>query len=145
MHTKIDIMQDDRGLLRALFRYGGDPDHPLSWFGPATREQRRLSVQVFDEAIADERLPVYVRDITPTLLWALHMGILLYFLGRSHFSSARKTRNLIDSAVDFVGGARRLVTSPLLRPVRRRVVTILRDAALLPQSRQKPGQEWEAV
>src|SRR3712207_2998666 len=33
LHTKIDIMQDDRALLRALFRYGGDPDHALSWFG----------------------------------------------------------------------------------------------------------------
>ena len=134
MHTKIDIMQDDRGLLRALFRYGGDPDHPLSWFGPATREQRRLSVQVFDEAIAGERLPIDVRDITPTLLWALHMGILLYFL-YDRSPSAQRTRNLIDSAVDFVVGGRRLVTLPLLRPVRRRVVGILRDAALLPESR----------
>ena len=52
LHTKIDIMQDDQRLLRALFRYGGDPDHALSWFGPATREQRALSIGVFAEAIA---------------------------------------------------------------------------------------------
>src|SRR6185295_13574955 len=44
LHSKIDIMQEDRRLLRALFRYGGDPEHALSWFGPATREQRQLSV-----------------------------------------------------------------------------------------------------
>src|SRR5918993_5543499 len=37
LHTKVDIMQGDRRLLRALFRYGGDPEHSLSWFGPATR------------------------------------------------------------------------------------------------------------
>src|SRR5262245_66595468 len=36
-HPKIDIVQADRRLLRALFRYGGDPDHALSWFGPAKR------------------------------------------------------------------------------------------------------------
>src|SRR5262245_49337335 len=36
-HSKIDIVQADRRLLRALFRYGGDPDHALSWFGPAKR------------------------------------------------------------------------------------------------------------
>src|SRR5919198_853501 len=41
LHTKIDIVQQDRRLLRALFRYGGDPGHPLSWFGPSTREQRQ--------------------------------------------------------------------------------------------------------
>src|SRR5215813_7400355 len=29
-HTKIDIVHDDRRLLRALFRYGGDPHHALS-------------------------------------------------------------------------------------------------------------------
>ena len=39
LHTKIDIVKDDQGLLRALFRFGGEPDHPLSWFGPASREQ----------------------------------------------------------------------------------------------------------
>src|SRR4029450_2484791 len=36
LHAKIDIMQDDRRLLRALFRYGGPPDHALSWVGTAT-------------------------------------------------------------------------------------------------------------
>src|SRR5688572_23932366 len=80
LHAKIDIMQADRRLLRALFRYGGDPEHALSWFGPATREQRQLSVDVFAEALAGERLPDDVRDAAPILLWTLHMGILLYFL-----------------------------------------------------------------
>src|SRR5688500_14466754 len=36
LHAKLDIMQEDQRLLRALFRYGGDPEHSLSWFGPAT-------------------------------------------------------------------------------------------------------------
>jgi AcrR family transcriptional regulator len=130
LHTKIDIMQEDRRLLRALFRYGGDPEHALSWFGPATEEQRRLSVAVFAEAIAEERLPADVRDAAPTLLWTLHMGVLLYFLYDAS-PQQRRTRQLIDSAVDFVVDARRLATSPLLRPVRRRVMNILRDAGLL--------------
>src|SRR5262245_18192787 len=79
-HTKIDIVRDDRRLLRALFRYGGDPKHPLSWFGPATREQRQSSVAIFEEAISKERFPDDVRAAAPTLLWTLQMGILLYFL-----------------------------------------------------------------
>jgi AcrR family transcriptional regulator len=130
LHTKIDIVQDDRQLLRALFRYGGDAEHPLSWFGPATREQRQLSINVFAEALAGERLPEDVRDAAPTLLWTLHMGILLYFL-YDDSPDQRRTRRLIDAAVDFVVHVRRLVTSPLLRPMRRRVITILRDAGLL--------------
>src|SRR5262247_772925 len=51
IHTKIDIFKDDRRLLRALFRYGGEPDHPLSWFGPHTRDQRLCSIDVFAEAL----------------------------------------------------------------------------------------------
>jgi AcrR family transcriptional regulator len=129
-HTKIDIMQQDRRLLRALFRYGGDPDHALSWFGPATLEQRQLSVNIFAEAIAGERLPADVRDAAPTLLWTLHMGVLLYFLYDAS-PDQRRTHKLIDAAVDFVVDVRRLATSPLLRPMRRRVTTILRDAGLL--------------
>ena len=43
-HTKLDVMREDQGLLRALFRFGGDPDHPLSWFGPASRAQRQASM-----------------------------------------------------------------------------------------------------
>lgn len=129
-HTKIDILQNDRLLLRALFRFGGEPGHALSWFGPATREQRELSIAVFQEALSGERLPDDVRDAAPTLLWTVHMGILLFFL-YDDSSSQRRTRKLIDAAVDFVVDVRRIATSALLRPMRRRVMNILRDAGLL--------------
>jgi AcrR family transcriptional regulator len=130
LHVKIDIMQHDRRLLRALFRYGGDPDHALSWFGAATRAQRQRSMDVFAEAIAGERLPDDVRGGAPALLWTLHMGILLYFLYDTS-PEQRRTRHLIDAAVDFTVDVRRLATSALLRPMRRRVMKILGDAGLV--------------
>ena len=129
-HTKIDVMEGDQRLLRALFRFGGDPEHPLSWFGPASREQRRLSVAVFEEAIGNEKLPDDVRGAAPTLLWTLHMGVLLYFLYDGS-PSHRRTRKLIDASVDFVVDAKRIATLPLMRPIRRRVLSILLDAGLL--------------
>jgi AcrR family transcriptional regulator len=131
LHTKIDIMADDRRLLRALFRYGGDADHPLSWFGPASREQRRLSTAIFADAIAGERFPDDVREVAPTLLWTLHMGVILFFLHDSS-PAQKRTRKLIDAAVDLIVDGRRIVTSPLLRPLRRRVFGVLKDAGLLP-------------
>lgn len=130
LHTKIDIVRNDQALLRGLFRYGGDPGHPLSWFGPATADQRRRSVQVFQEALAGERLPEDVLEAAPTLLWALHMGVLLYFL-HDQSPQQRRTRALIDAAVDLAVDARRIVTLPLMRPLRRRVLRILSDAGLL--------------
>ena len=134
LHTKVDIMREDRRLLRALFRYGGDPDHELSWFGPATRDQRRVSIGVFAEALAEERFPDDLRDAAPVLLWALHMGVLLYFLFDTS-PDQRRTRRLIDASVEFAVDVKRLATSALLRPFRRRVIGILTDAGLLGENR----------
>jgi len=131
LHGKVDIMAGDRKLLRALFRYGGDPDHPLSWFGPATRRQREESIAIFADALRGERLPPDLRESGPSLLWALHMGVLLVFL-YDDSAGQRRTRRLIDAVVDLVVDMRRIVTSPLLRPLRRRVIGVLGDARLLP-------------
>jgi hypothetical protein len=103
----------------------------LSWFGPATKEQRQVSVALFAESLEGERLPADVREVAPTLLWALHMGVLLYFVYDSS-PDQRRTRQLIDAVVDFAIDMRRIVTSPLLRPLRRRVISVLGDAGLLP-------------
>jgi len=67
------------------------------------------------------------------------MGVLLYFL-YDDSPHQRRTRKLIDAAIDFVVDVRRLATSPLLRPIRRRVMNILRDAGLLAM----PGGTAEA-
>ena len=60
----------------------------------------RLSIDVFAEAIAGEKLPDDVREVAPTLLWTLHMGVLLYFL-YDDSPSHRRTRKLIDAAGGF--------------------------------------------
>lgn len=131
LHSKVDVLQGDRKLLRALFRYGGDPDHELSWFGPATAQRRRESIAIFAEVLAGESLPADLRDAGPALLWALHMGVLL-FLVYDESPNQRRTRRLIDATVDLAVDLRRVVASPLLRPVRRRLLGILGDAGLLP-------------
>jgi AcrR family transcriptional regulator len=131
LHSKVDVMAADRKLLRALFRYGGDPDHELSWFGPATAHRRRESIALCAEALAGESLPADLRDAGPTLLWALHMGVLLFFV-YDDSPNQRRTRRLIDATVDLAVDLRRVVTSPLLRPMRRRLLGILGDAGLLP-------------
>lgn len=129
-HTKIDVLSADQRLLRALFRFGGDPEHPLSWFGPATRDQRHASIRVFELALEHERFPDDVREAAPTLLWTLHMGLMLYFV-YDHSDGHKKTRRLIDQAVDFVIDAKRVALLPLMRPVRRRVLGVLKDAGLM--------------
>jgi hypothetical protein len=62
----------------------------------------------------------------------MQMGILLYFL-YDDSPDEQRTRKLIDSAVDFTVDVKRLATSALLRPLRRKVLRIVDDAGLLAQ------------
>jgi len=133
LNTKLDILKDDRKLLGALFRYTGSPDHPLSFLGKNTAPLRADCMSLFAEALEPERLPDDLRELLPLLIWALHMGVLLYFLYDAS-PTLRRTRRLADGSVGLVVGFLGLAKSPLLRPVRRSVMTLLRDARLIPRS-----------
>src|ERR1700704_5988201 len=50
-HSKLEILKDDRRFLGALFRYTGDPEHPLSVFGKGAQIQRAQSMAIFREAL----------------------------------------------------------------------------------------------
>ena len=140
MHTKLDIIKDDRRLLVALFRYGGDPDHPLSWFGPATKRQRELAMQIFEAAIGDEKLPKDVRLLAPRLLWTAHMGMILYFLNDKS-AGQKKTRALVDGGLDLLVQAFSMSSVPLLqpmvKPIRSKIISLLEEAELVPVDKEK--------
>jgi AcrR family transcriptional regulator len=128
-HSKIDILQDDRKLLGALFRYTGDPDHPLSFLGKATQPLRAECMELFRRAVEPERLPRDLAELLPMLLWAMQMGILLFFLYDGS-PNAQRTRRLIDGSVGLVVRMLTLAKFPLLRPLRKHVLGVLKDAGL---------------
>jgi AcrR family transcriptional regulator len=130
-HTKLDILQGDRKLLGALFRYTGEPSHPLSALGDGTRKNRLESVAVFRTAIGDERLPDDIGALLPTALWTLHMAILLYFI-YDDSPEQQRTRRLVDGVLTLLVRVLSLAKLPLLKPVRGSVLALLRDAGLLP-------------
>ena len=130
--SKLEILRDDRPLMGALLRFAGDPGHPLSFFGPSTRQHRLESMAAFSVAIGDERLPDDLARIAPVALWALHMGLLLFFL-HDRSAGAKRTAALTAGAVDLIVLAFKLARLPLLRSIRRRIVSLLDDAKLLPE------------
>ena len=131
-HFKHDILQGDRKLLSALFRYTGEPHHPLSALGDGTRKNRQQSMSVFLNAIGDERLPDDIRAILPAALWALHMGILLYFI-YDDSPEQQRTRQLVDGLLTLIVRVLSLVALPIFKPVRGSILALLRDAGLLPE------------
>jgi AcrR family transcriptional regulator len=131
-HAKLDILQGDRKLLGALFRYTGEPQHPLSALGDGTRKNRQQSMSVFHAALGDERFPDDIRAVLPSALWALHMGIILYFI-YDESPEQQRTRRLVDGVLTLVVRILALVQSSLLKPVRGTILALLRDAGLLPE------------
>ena len=130
MHSKLDLARDDRNLLGVVFRYTGEPGHPLSCLGPGTGEIRRRSIGVFAKAIETEQLPKDLAQLLPIALWSLQMGLLILFI-YDKSEGQERTRRLADGALEMTVMLLRLAKLAILKPVRRRVLDLLREAQLL--------------
>src|SRR6267154_368568 len=75
-HSKLEILAGDRRFLGALFRYTGDPEHPLSVFGKGTQPQRSQSVAIFQEAVASANVNEELQQLLPWALWLGHLGMI---------------------------------------------------------------------
>jgi hypothetical protein len=107
-------------------------------FGKGTDDTRRRSVAIFQTALGDERLPEDIRAIFPIALWALHLAILLYFIYDTS-PEQQRTRRLVDGVLTLLVRALGLAKLPVLKPVRGGLLTLLRDAGLLPEPYSSPG------
>jgi len=131
MHIKFDLAKDDRKLLGVVFRYTGEPAHPLSCLGRGTAEIRRRAIKIFTDAIARERLPKDLAELLPVALWALQMGLLVMFL-YDESEGQRRTRRLADGALELTLKLLMLAKLPVLKPIRGKLLELLREAELLP-------------
>jgi len=131
MHSKLEILKDDRMFLGALFRYTGDPDHPLSVFGKGTQAQRSQSVAIFQEAIAGTDLSEALRQLLPWVLWLAHLGMILVFI-YDETEGQQRTHRLADGILDLLTQFIVLTSSALVRPFvqpwQTKVLGMLREA-----------------
>lgn len=130
-HAKLDILANDQKLLGTIFRYTGDPDHTLSCFGPATRDTRQNSIALFAEVLAGESLPEDLRAALPVAFWGLHMAMLLFFI-YDRSPQQQRTRKFVDGVLDLAVSLLGITKSPLLKPFRGKLLSLLRDVDLLP-------------
>lgn len=137
-HTKFDVLAHDRKLLGALFRYTADPDHPLSVFSPVSGPVREQSINVFAAAVSGEKLPEDIRNVVPLALWAVHLGILLYFIYDESPDQVR-TRKLIDGVIRMIVRVLAVAGISIMKPLRGSLISVLRDAQLLPVTNIHPA------
>jgi len=134
IHSKLDILKDDRKFLGALFRYTGEPGHPLSVFGKGTKSQRAHSAGLFREAIADVEITDELRQLLPWALWMMHLGAILFFI-YDESAEQRRTRALVNGVLDLVTQFLNLTSVPVIRtflqPFQGKMLGILKEAGWL--------------
>jgi len=131
MHSKLEILKDDRMFLGALFRYTGDPDHPLSVFGKGTHAQRSQSVAIFQQAIAGSDVSEALRQLLAWVLWLAHLGMILFFL-YDETEGQQRTHTLADGILDlltqFVALTSSALVRPFVQPFETKILGMLREA-----------------
>ena len=131
LHSKLDILKDDRRFLGALFRYTGDPSHPLSVFGKGSQTQRAQSLELIREAISTPGLTEESRQLLPQILWLAHLGMVLSLI-YDESEGQQKTHKLVDAVLDLLVQAIELTNLPLVRtfvqPFQAKVLHLMQDA-----------------
>jgi AcrR family transcriptional regulator len=131
LHSKLEILKDDRRFLGALFRYAGDPEHPLSVFGKGTQIQRAQSMAIFREAIVGTGLSEEMLQLLPPALWLAHLGMILFFI-YDESSGQQKTHKLMDGVLDLLAQAIEWTNSafvrPFVQPFQAKILGMLREA-----------------
>jgi len=131
MHSKLEILKDDRKFLGALFRYTGDPEHPLSVFGKGTQPQRSQSVAVFQEGVASANVSEELQQLLPWALWLGHLGMILFFI-YDESEGQQRTHKLVDGVLDLLTQFVKLTSSALVRPFvqpfQTKILGMLREA-----------------
>jgi AcrR family transcriptional regulator len=131
LHSKLEILKNDRRFLGALFRYTGDPEHPLSVFGKGTESQRAQSMSIFREAIGVAGLSQEMHHLLPPALWLAHLGMILCLI-YDESPHQQKTHKLVDGVLDLLAQAIEWTNSalvrPFIRPFQEKVLNMLQDA-----------------
>jgi AcrR family transcriptional regulator len=131
MHSKLEILKDDRMFLGALFRYTGEPGHPLSVFGKGTQPQRNQSMRILREVLEGANARADLKQLLVWVMWLAHLGIILFFIHDDSEGHA-KTHKLLDGVLDLLTTLVELMSSSLVQPVVKpfleKVLGMLREA-----------------
>ena len=111
-----------------LFRSAADPLSPLNPFSGASAHVRDEAVALMAEVVDGSALapPADLGAELPYLLWLYEMGIILFWIFDTS-RERRRTRTLVDRTVPIVTRLIALGANPLLKPLRRSVLSLLRE------------------
>jgi AcrR family transcriptional regulator len=127
LHAWITVAEPYREFAGRFFAVAAQPGNPLSPFSPEAGPARTAAVDLYREVLAGARVdpdPELAREL-PELLWLQHLGIVLFWV-HDRSPGAARTRLLVDRTVPIVARLVRLSKLPVLRPLGRQVVDLVR-------------------
>lgn len=130
LHTKIECVAPYHRFAGGVFGTAGSPDSPLSPFSEESRPIREAAIAFMGEVFTGSRQKV-PRDLAaemPQLLWMHLMGVILFWV-HDRSGGARRTHHLIERTTDIVVRLVKLGGNPLLAPMRRATLRLMRDLA----------------
>lgn len=128
LYAKVTTSEPYHRFSGSLFKTAADPHSPLNPFSPESSPTRYESTALFAETLlgSTTRVPDDLREELPNLLWMYQMGLVLFWI-YDDSAGRRRTHAMIDHTVDLVARIIGLANVPLLAPIRRRVLQLLRD------------------
>ncbi|HJZ79106.1 MAG TPA: TetR family transcriptional regulator [Pyrinomonadaceae bacterium] len=128
MKSKISTLEPYHEFAGVLFKTAADPHSPLNPFASDSEPVRRDSIKLFEDLVVDTRarIPQDLRAELPYLLWLYHMGVILFWIHDASPKHAR-TYRLIDQTVDLLDKLIALASNPLMRPVRKRALGLIKE------------------
>lgn len=128
-HARLDLMKNDRKLLTGLFRTIGDPSSSVSVFSGETTSLRDRGIGLLREALSIPEVTEDLRDQAALGLWALMLGVVLYFVHDDSKGQSR-TRRLVDGALDTLVPLLPWLAAPAAEPLRTKIFAVLTEAGL---------------
>jgi len=132
LHTvirlKIETLEPYHEFAGVLFQTAADPHSPLNPFAHASAPVRDASIKLFEDVVGQSkaRIPTDLRAELPYLLWLYQMGIILFWIHDSS-NKQRRTYRLIDLTVDLLDRLISLASNPLMRPLRKRALLLVKE------------------
>ncbi|GAA0942854.1 TetR/AcrR family transcriptional regulator [Pseudonocardia zijingensis] len=127
LNAWITVAEPYRAFAGRFFAVAAQPGNPLSPFSPQSGPARDAAVDLYRDVLEGARVDVDAelgREL-PELLWLQHLGVVLFWVHDTSADAAR-TRLLVDRTVPIVARLVRLSRLPVLRPLGRQVVDVVR-------------------
>jgi AcrR family transcriptional regulator len=128
IEAQLEVMEPYHRFSVLLFKTAADPDSPLNPFSAQSAEARAEGIELYAHVLdgAKVKIPRDIAPELPQLLWSYSMGVVLFWL-HDRSEGRERTHRMVARTVDLVVRMINLLSNPLLRPVRKSALQVLRD------------------